>query len=89
MAHFSTRVLQKAIASEPPILVHGDLDEPGTLTSWEMPSSSGEEKYMIVTDGDTILSCSCRRGQTRQEFEMSDCYHSASVSLALLLGSEK
>lgn len=81
---FSRATYLKALGAPRPKLLSGDPADLETLTTWAVGSASAPNvTYVVLTDGDELLTCTCRRGQTRTETEQTDCYHAASVLLEL------
>lgn len=82
---FSKTTYHKALAAPRPKLLSGHPDDPETFTTWAVGSKSEPNvTYVVLTDGEGMLTCTCRRGQTRGEDEKADCYHAASVLIELI-----
>lgn len=82
---FSRAVYEKALWAPRPRLLTGDPTEEGEITTWSATSSSDPTvTYVVLTDGQGLLTCTCRRGQTRGDDEKADCTHSASVLIEMI-----
>lgn len=82
---FSRAVYEKALWAPRPRLLTGDPTEEDEITTWSATSSSDPTvTYVVLTDGNDLLTCTCRRGQTRAEGERADCQHAAATLLEMI-----
>lgn len=82
---FSRAVYYKALSAPRPRLLSGHPDDPETFTTWAVTSASEENvTYVVLTDGEDTLTCTCRRGQTTPEGEQASCFHAASVLIEMI-----
>jgi hypothetical protein len=82
---FSRAVYEKALWAPRPRLLTGDPTEEDEITTWSATSSSDPTvTYVVLTDGQDLLTCTCRWGQTRGEDEKAECSHAASVLIEMI-----